>query len=73
VDRSSGPTSHTFAGLTQLKLYPAEKIETYSDADLALRALADHEADTGNVARVIEIYQELLDRLGLAARNRRPP
>jgi hypothetical protein len=36
-------------------------------------ALADHEADTGNVARVIEIYQELLDRLGLAARNRRPP
>ena len=52
-----------FALLSQLKLYPAQKIEAGSEADKALCALADHEADTGNVARAIEVYQGLLDRL----------
>src|SRR5207245_1916555 len=41
---------------------PAEKIEAGAEADAALCALADHEAETGNVARGIEIYQGLLDR-----------
>jgi tetratricopeptide (TPR) repeat protein len=53
-----------FARLRQLKLYPAEKIEPGSAVDTALCALADHAADTGEFARAIEIYQELLDRLG---------
>ncbi len=51
-----------FAILKELKLYPAEKIEAGGEADAALSALADHEAETGNVTRGIEIYRELLDR-----------
>lgn len=53
--------------LTQLKLYPADKIDTGSVAEKTLCALADHEADTGSVARAIEVYQELLDRVGAAS------
>src|SRR5439155_840601 len=52
-----------FALLKQIKLYPAEKIEPGSEADRALCALADYEADTGNVARAIEVYEGLLNRL----------
>jgi len=52
-----------FASLRDRKLYPAEKVQAYSDADLVLRALADHEGDTGNVPRAIQIYQELVGRL----------
>lgn len=49
-----------FARLKQLNLYPAER--TWYEADRALQALADHEADTGNIARAIEIHEELLKR-----------
>jgi serine/threonine protein kinase len=52
-----------FALLAELKLYPAEKIEASSEADFALCALADHEADTGNVGGAIGIYEDLLMRL----------
>jgi tetratricopeptide (TPR) repeat protein len=52
-----------FALLAKLKLYPAEKIESGAEADFALCALADHEADTGNVERAIRIYEDLLVRL----------
>ncbi len=55
--------NRAFASLRALELYPAEKIEAGSEAQKALRALAEHEADTGNVAGAIELYQELLDRL----------
>jgi tetratricopeptide (TPR) repeat protein len=48
--------------LRQLKLYPAEKIEV-EEVHLVLSALADHEAETGQVERAIEIYHDLLDRL----------
>lgn len=51
------------ARLVQLKLYPAEKIRTGSEQERVLWALADHEADTGDAARGIELYQGLLDRL----------
>jgi len=49
--------------LKQLKMYPAKKIDLGSVADRTLCAFADHEADTGNIARAIEVYQELLDRV----------
>jgi tetratricopeptide (TPR) repeat protein len=55
-----------FERLRQLKYYPSDKIEPGSDAEEALRALADHEADTGNVPRALQIYQELLDRIAAA-------
>lgn len=52
-----------FERLSQLKLYPAERIELGSEADVAIRALADHEADTGNVPRAIEIYEKLVEQI----------
>ena len=55
-----------FQRLRQLKYYPADKIEPGSDAEEALRALADHEAETGNVTRALQIYRELLDRIAAA-------
>lgn len=51
-----------FAILKDLKLYPAEKIEPGAEVDVALAAFADHEADAGDFARGIEIYQGVLDR-----------
>jgi tetratricopeptide (TPR) repeat protein/predicted Ser/Thr protein kinase len=56
-----------FATLKKLELYPSEKIEAGSETDRALRALADHEADTGDVARAIQLYQGLLDGLRASA------
>jgi tetratricopeptide (TPR) repeat protein len=52
-----------FARLRQLHLYPAERIELGERADLALRARADLDAGTGNVARASAIYQELLQQV----------
>jgi tetratricopeptide (TPR) repeat protein len=53
-----------FARLRQLKLYPTERIRTGSEQERALCALADYEVGTGNPARAIDVYQELLDKLG---------
>jgi serine/threonine protein kinase len=55
-----------FERLRQLKYYPADKIEPGSEAEESLRALADHEAETGNVPRALQLYQELLDRIAAA-------
>jgi len=48
--------------LHHLKLYPAEKIDV-SEVHQFLSALADHEAETGNLRHAIGIYQDLLNRL----------
>jgi tetratricopeptide (TPR) repeat protein len=53
-----------FARLRQLKFYPTQRIVARYEVDVALSALADHEADTGNVGRAIEVYEELLDGIG---------
>jgi len=53
-----------FARLRQLGFYPAQQIVARADVYIALSALADHEADTGNVGRAIEVYKELLDGIG---------
>lgn len=58
-----------FERLSQLKLYPADQIDLGSEADDALRALADIEAGSGNLSRAIEIYQELLDGILAAKPN----
>jgi tetratricopeptide (TPR) repeat protein len=52
-----------FDRLRQLKMYPADRIQLGSEVDYALRALADDEADNGNVPRAIDIYQDLLRRI----------
>ena len=62
-----------FSRLTELKLYPAERIEPGAEPDAALRALADYEAAQGNVRRAIEIYENLRDKIvagGLKPENR---
>jgi serine/threonine protein kinase/tetratricopeptide (TPR) repeat protein len=56
-----------FALMRQLNLYPSEKIQLGLEADAALRASADHEIDTGHVARGIETYQTLLDAVSADA------
>jgi tetratricopeptide (TPR) repeat protein len=58
-----------FARLRELKLYPAEQIQTGAEPEVALRALADYEEGTGNRVRAIEIYANLLD--GVLAGNPR--
>ncbi len=52
-----------FASLKELGSIRRTKIEAGSEVERALSALADHEAETGNVAGAIELYQDLLDRL----------
>jgi tetratricopeptide (TPR) repeat protein len=52
-----------FSRLAELKLYPAEHIESGAESDDALTALADFEAAQGNVRRAIEIYETLRDKI----------
>jgi hypothetical protein len=56
-----------FERLSQLKLYPAERIELGSETDLVVRALADFEAGSGNAGRAADVYRELVERV-LAAK-----
>jgi serine/threonine protein kinase/tetratricopeptide (TPR) repeat protein len=49
--------------MKELKLYPTDKIDLGSETGDALRALADHEAESGNLARAVEIYKELLSKM----------
>jgi len=52
-----------FERLKQLKLYPAEKIDPGSEAEETLLALAELEADSGNLPRAIAVYQKVLDQV----------
>ena len=52
-----------FSRLSELKLYPAEQVEPGSEADKAVRALAEFEAERGDVRRGLEIYEELLAQI----------
>jgi len=48
-----------FRLLRETKDYPVEAIEPGSEADTAVRALADHYAETGQTNEALEAYQEL--------------
>jgi tetratricopeptide (TPR) repeat protein len=50
-----------FATLTELKRYPAPRVEPGSEVGDALIALADHEASQGGLDRAVAIYQRLID------------
>jgi serine/threonine protein kinase len=52
-----------FEKLRQLHDYPVRKIEPSSPVDETLCALADYETAKGNVAKAVEIYKGLLDRI----------
>jgi len=48
-----------FRVLGDIKSYPADTIKPGSEADTAMRALADHYAETGQPGKAIELYEEL--------------
>jgi len=52
-----------FRLLNETKDYPAESIRAGSEAETALRALADHYVETGRPGRALEIYQELYRKI----------
>jgi tetratricopeptide (TPR) repeat protein len=52
-----------FQLLHDAQRYPAEKIEPMSDVYDTQRALADDYAESGQVAKGVETYQQLLDKL----------
>jgi tetratricopeptide (TPR) repeat protein len=58
-----------FELLRATKDYPAAQVELGGEADAAIRALADHEADTGRPERALEIYRDLLDKVIAAKPN----
>jgi serine/threonine protein kinase len=58
-----------FERLRQLKLYPVEKMAPGSEAEDALRALAEYEAGNGDAQRGIDRYEEILN-LTRAANSR---
>jgi tetratricopeptide (TPR) repeat protein len=55
-----------FQRLRVLNYYPADKVDPGGEAAEALRALADYEAETGNIPHALGVYQELLDRIAAA-------
>jgi tetratricopeptide (TPR) repeat protein len=58
-----------FELLRAIKDYPAAQVELGGEAEAAIRALADHEADTGRPERALEIYRDLLDKVIAAKPN----
>jgi hypothetical protein len=55
--------------LRETKDYPAETIKPGSEADTAMRALADHYAETGQPNKAIEVYEELRRKLMASGPN----
>jgi len=49
--------------LRDLKAWPAPQVEPGDEADAAVRALADHYADTGETAAAIKTYDDLYAKL----------
>ena len=52
-----------FVSLRDRHVYPADRVEPMSDVYDALRAQADEYAETGQTAKAVASYQELLDKL----------
>jgi serine/threonine protein kinase len=53
-----------FQLLRDTHTYPADKIEPMSDAYHALQAQADQYSETGQTQKAIDMYQQLLEKLG---------
>ena len=60
---SGGDRPTAFDRLRQLKAWPAEKVRPGSEPEVALCALADYKAGTGDLRRAIDIYEELLRKV----------
>jgi serine/threonine protein kinase len=57
---------NAFEKLRQLKQYPADEVKPGSEAEDALRAGAEFEARSGNIARAVEICDKLLAQVQAA-------
>jgi serine/threonine protein kinase len=55
--------ARAFELLSQASRYPSDKVEPMSDIYDVLRAQADDYSETGQAAKAIDAYEELLDRL----------
>ena len=51
-----------FEVLREMKEYPADRIVPIDSAHSVVRALADHYAETGNLAKAAASYREMLDK-----------
>jgi serine/threonine protein kinase len=58
-----------FRLLEATKDYPASRINPGDEVDAAMRAMADHEAETGHPVRAAEIYEELLEKIRASKPN----
>jgi tetratricopeptide (TPR) repeat protein len=58
-----------FELLRVTKDYPAAHVELGGEVDAVIRALADHQANTGQPERALEIYRDLLDKVMAAKPN----
>jgi serine/threonine-protein kinase len=57
-----------FSRLSEMKIYPAERVEPGSELFDAICARAELEAGTGNVRRGIEVYRDLIGKLAATAK-----
>ena len=63
ISEAKARIDDALAILKATKDYPAERIRLGSYNYAIVCALADHEADTGNPGRAVEIYEDLLTRI----------
>lgn len=52
-----------FQLLREAHIYPTDKIEPMSNAYQTLQAQADHDAETGQTLKAMEMYEQLLEKL----------
>jgi tRNA A-37 threonylcarbamoyl transferase component Bud32/tetratricopeptide (TPR) repeat protein len=55
-----------FRLLKETKDYPTDKLEPGGEAETVLRALASHYADTGEPAKAVDTYREVLTKIAAA-------
>jgi len=63
AEDARGRIKDAFVTLRDLHVYPADKVEPMSAPDDALRAQADDYAETGQIVKAIEAYEELVAKL----------
>jgi tetratricopeptide (TPR) repeat protein len=63
IDEAKERIDTAFRLLRETKEYPADRVVPHESAEAALRALADHLAETDQPGRAAEVYEDLLAKL----------